>query len=261
MQTSRSERKIVISARSTPRDLSSIMKLPALNTAREADLSPLKDPHSAASNNIVIQKRRRGGIIDQSPSTIEAIATLSRKISDGLSITTPSSPTKIHSPNDSVSDPKSAAVNRNKSIDRIVKNARKKIKFLSDNNSNRFDSKFKIFQTVNTFIDVKDQLQNINLMNKNEEADEAKVDLHLKNYLSSVGEKEKRRTKTQRSLDPLDSRITSVLQHARGHVLTSRRGSQRSLHNHQELHERIGQADEKLREMTKIALTLTSREI
>ena len=54
---------------------------------------------------------------------------------------------------------------RNIKIDEIVKKANKKLNFLKKDKAKKFEERMKIFENLNTFIDIKDYIQQLNVLN------------------------------------------------------------------------------------------------
>lgn len=76
-------------------------------------------------------------------------------------------------------------LSRNTIINRIIQKTKGKMRFLNVADSKKFDDKLKTFKKVSTFIDLKDQMFNLNMQNKGSELTQSVLNHRINNHFAS----------------------------------------------------------------------------
>lgn len=126
------------------------------------------------------------------------------------------------------------AIKRNLRINKAIHKTRKKLKFIGGGGeAERFDERMQIFRGLNTFIDAKDIIQNMNALNKLNKA-EATVQMNLRDQLRDLSkEMQSQKSPEGRKMDKLNTKIINALEKARVHILDQQTYAKRAskLHN------------------------------
>lgn len=146
----------------------------------------------------------------------------------------------------------SEAVKKNKSITAMIKRTKKKIKFLGEGETERFDNRLQIFRGVNTFIDVKDLMKDMNIMNQVKK-DNADLQQKVQNQIAALAKEiQLRKSMDEGRNDPLSHRVSTALDNARIRIITSRANSKAAFRaGHKTVGFRLPNTDLKLDERDK----------
>lgn len=210
-------------------------RFPSIRTSRydQLDSSPgLKSTSTPRlTTDINLKSRRASLALDQ--KTLSSLATpkIDTVIAQSfastilklpeMTINSPSPLTnqrkKSESPRKTESPRKNDAIAKNEAVGRIVKETMKKKRYHSESHADKFENKLKIFKGVSTFINVKDTIQNLNVLNQIETVDEEAAERNVRKRLAEAAKTNKLSNlrSNPRIQDPSMAQFDSVLDQAK----------------------------------------------